>query len=383
MLTGRVPPKCPHLSRRLDFQSENRSVLLWGVFQFLSGRRFLCTAEIGSAVDHEPTGRKGITMNNNEKNVTANEVLENLQYEAEKLSPYATNAMRPAIIRKSLEGRVKAIDAPFCEKVGVSKERLQDWKYNVDTLYNASCEYSRAIGTSQEAKRREELWMIWKRIIKVGEEDALHPNMYIREKDVENLRVIAAESTQEHIDGVGFVPTTRGKDAFRGFIEIRIALRIAGNATLTDTERDTVQDYRKAVKTIRQTRELLFGYVNPKGEQIPSLYDQVESAEADKKALVDVLKKAKTKDADIEKLTKRHDATIKQLNEQIDAAQKRLEKYLKVEKDLREDYKTIVNRLDAIEGTKDAELKPQAPAKNREEVRESLRKKLEELDAEG
>lgn len=308
--------------------------------------------------------------------VTANEVLESLQYETEKLSPYATNAMRPAIIRKSLDGRTKAIDAPYCEKVGVSKERLQDWKYNTDTLYDASVAYSKSLGTDSEEKARNELYTIWKRIIKVGEEDALHPNMFIREKDVENLRVLAAESTQEYIPGIGFVPTLRGKEQFRGVIEIRLALRIAGNATLTDIERDTVADYKKAVKVIDSTRKLLFGYVNQQGEEIPSLYDQVETAQAEKDALVAVLKK--TKGANIEKLTKRNDAVIKNLDEQIEAAQNRLEKALKVEKDLKDDYDKIVARLDAIEGA--VEEKPEAPAKTRNEIKARIMEKLGEFD---
>ena len=316
-------------------------------------------------------------MNNNATNVTANEILSGLLYESEKLSPYATNAMRPAIIRKSLIGRTKAIDASFCEECGITKERLSDWRYNVDTLYQASCEYSRAIGTGDEDKRREELWMIWKRIIKVGEEDALHPNMFLREKDVENLRVMAAESTHEYIPGKGFVATTRGKEQFRGFLEIRIALRIAGNATLTDTERDTVTDYRKAVKTIKAARELLEGHVTNNGEEVQSLYDQVATVEKEREDLVNDLKGSKG--VDISKRTKRHDALIKQLNQQIDSAQKRLEKYLKVEKDLREDYNTIVNRLDAIEGTHDEKVS--APAKNRTELRESLKAKLAEYDS--
>lgn len=309
----------------------------------------------------------------NVTNVTVNEVLQNVAYEAQKLSPYATNAMRPAIIQKSLSGRVRAIDADFASECGVTKERLDDWCYNVDTLYNTAVEYSRALGTDQEEARRQECWRVWKQIIRVGEGDIFHPNMFVREKDVENLRVLAAESCQEYVKGVGFIPTVRGKLQFRGIIEIRLALRIAGNAILNDTDKDILQSYQKAVKVIAQTKDLLLGYTDTKGNKIASIYDRIEEAEKDMEELVNTLKKQKG--VNIDKLTKRHKAVIADLNSQMEAAEKRLQKNLQTEKELREDYSNIVKRLNKIEGT--VEKKPENTAVSKKELREQLKAELE------
>lgn len=320
----------------------------------------------------------------NPTTATANDLLhaemdKMLSYEAQKISPYATNAMRRAIIQKSLDGRTKAIDAGFCEKNGTKKESLDSWKYNVNSLYEAAVCYSRAIGTQDEADRHDELLRIWKLIIKVGDEDRFHPNMFIREKDTENLRVLAAESTQEHIPGIGFVPTLRGKESFRGLIETRIALRIAGNATLNDADRDTVTDYRKAVKVIKQTKDVLLGYTDKQGNQIPSLDDQIEGATTNRDEIRQSLTDAGIDPETINRATAKYDAEINKLKEAEKSAVSKLEKWLKVEENLRPNYKEIVARLDKIEDVQPGAKNSDVSIKAR---RDAVRAKLMNLELE-
>lgn len=284
-------------------------------------------------------------MNNNATaNVTANEILSSLSTTA-PASPYAANAMRPALIRKSIDGRTKAIDADFAGSCGVSVERLHDWSANVDAVYDAACAYSVAIGNEDEAEKREALAKRWAFLVKAGEEDALHPNIVIRDKDTENLRVLAAESTHEFVKGIGFVPTNRGKLQFRGLIEIRLAMRIAGNATLSDDERETVTNYQQATKIVKQTRDLLIG--STRGDvDIPSIYEKIDEAQEEFDALTDAP----------DKVVNRYNRLIDDLKKQATAAETRLDKYLKVRKELREKYQAIVARLEAIEDGHDKSM---------------------------
>lgn len=304
-----------------------------------------------------------------------NETVNNTQevaHEEPKLRPYATNAMRPVIIQKSIDGVRRAINLKMCEDAGVSEERLQQWKYNVSKLYEAACEYSRAVGTEQEAEREQEVWDIWRTIIRVGEENPLHPNMFVRRKDAENLRVLAAESDELYVRGIGFVPTVKGQEAFRSKIEIRLALRITGNKTLNDRQREVLKDYAKAERNIRQANDVINGYT--RGKQVVSGIDvQIADAEKTLEELVEVLKKAGV--SDVKKHTKANVAKVKELKDQKTAAEKKLKEATKTKEDLQEQYDGIIATLDAIEGATD-----EAP-KSTETVAEKQERIQKELDA--
>lgn len=298
---------------------------------------------------------------NNANTVNTNEILAAAKQEQAdkepKLSPYATNAMRPVIIQKSLDGFKRAINLKRVEDEGLEEVTLEQWKYNVRKLYEAACEYSRAIGTPDEDTRKQEVWEVWKTIIAVGEEDRFHPNMYIRPLDVENLRVLAAESAEEWVRGVGFVPTVTGEVAFRNKIEIRLALRIAGNKTLNDRQRTVLKDYQKAERMIKAAENLINGYTQGK-VTVASLDAQIADAQKELDSLKDVLKAANVKD--IDKLTKKQEAAIKTLKEQKAAAEERLKKYTKQKRDNQAAYDAIIASLDAIEGASKKEDVPKS-----------------------
>lgn len=263
-----------------------------------------------------------------------------------KLNPYATNAMRPVIIAKSLAGSRKAITAKMCEENGVTEERLDEWCYNCNKLYEAAVEYSKAIGTDQELERENEVWEIWRAIIRVGEEDIFHPNMFVRKKDVENLRVLAAESDEIFIDGIGFVPTVKGQTAFRSKVEIRLALRIAGNKTLNDRQRQVLTDYKGAERRIKSAQELLDGYTRG-NTTVPSIDAQIAEAEKERDAIVATLNKLGVKDTD--EYTKRQRKAIQTLEKQKKAAKERIASAEKIIKANQEAYDKIISTLDSIE----------------------------------
>lgn len=281
----------------------------------------------------------------NVQEVAAEETTEVTEKEP-KLNPYATNAMRPVIIAKSLAGSRKAITAKMCEENGVTEERLQEWQYNCNKLYEAAVEYSKAIGTDQELERENEVWEIWRSIIRVGEEDIFHPNMFVRKKDVENLRVLAAESDEIFIDGIGFVPTVKGQTAFRSKVEIRLALRIAGNKTLNDRQRQVITDYKGAERRIKSARELLDGYTRG-NTTVASLDAQIAEAEKERDAIVATLNKLGVKETD--EYTKRQRNVIQQLTKQKKSAQDRIASAEKVIRQNQESYDNIIATLDSIE----------------------------------
>ena len=274
-----------------------------------------------------------------------------------KISPYATNAMRGLIIQKSLDGQRRAINLNQVTDSGLTEVTLAQWKYNCDSLYDAAVDYSKALATASKRKNDEaaqkavkeaeqECWNRWRTIIKVGEKDIFHPNMFVRRQDVENIRVLAAESDELHIDGVGFVPTVKGREAFRAKIEIRLACRIAGNEMLLDDDRQTLIDMSKAERTIDSCTKLLNGYTQGK-TVVSGIQARILEADEELKNTEETLKKAGIKD--VTKYTKRLVSAVNTLKEQKTSAEKRLRKATKAKEELQKRYDEIVAGLDSVE----------------------------------
>ena len=284
-----------------------------------------------------------------EKSNTINTMAVKAEVTEKHISAYATNAMRPLIIQKAIDGQRRAINLNQVEDSGLTKATLDEWVYNCDALHEAACDYSKAIGTDQEAEAEQEVWDRWRKIIRVGEEDAFHPNMFVRRKDVENLRVLAAESDEIYVDGVGFVPTVKGKNAFRAKIEIRLACRITGNATLQDDDRQVMTDMARAERNIEAAEKVLNGYTRGK-DVIPGIAAQIAAAKEELENTTETLKKAGVKDVD--KYTKRISGYLKQLEQQKKAAEKKLKENNTLKESLQEKYDSIVNILDSIENVR-------------------------------
>lgn len=320
---------------------------------------------------------RGNTMaKNNNANATVNEILKNEADQSQPtktVSPYATNAMRPAIIARSLDGKKRAITPQMASEAGVSKETLDQWKYNVECLYKAALEYHEAIGTDSEAQAEQVVWDCWRNILKAGEKVVLSPNMFVRQKDIENIRVYATALTEEHVHGVGFVATYTGLDKFRGKIETRLALRIAGNAILKDDDREVIQEFQKANRRVIAAGNILNGYVDGKTE-VPSIGAKIADAEQALEDLTATLKAAKIRN--IEKYTGRQKALITNLKREKKAAEDRLKKWSEVVEKLADKYEELINTLDSIEDAQEVELPKQTAAEISETVKAAAEKVL-------
>jgi len=286
-------------------------------------------------------------IENTTKTATIDTAAVKAQVKEQGIRPFAPNAIRPLIIQKSLDGQRRAINKSQAEDAGLG-DAFEQWEYHCNRLYEAAIRYSNSLTTINEGPDREDLFAIWKQILKCGEADALHPNMYVRRHDVENLRVLAAESDELHIDGIGFVPTVKGKLAFRSKVEIRLACRIAGNATLSDEDRQVILDMRRAEKQIRTAEEVLNGNGKTGDEFVPGVAALIAAATKDLEDLRKSLELANVKEP--EKFLREKTARVNDLNSRKDSAEKRLKKAKKNKEALQTKYDAIIARLDAIEG---------------------------------
>lgn len=287
------------------------------------------------------------------------------------LSAYATNAMRPAIIQRALDGKKRAITKKMAEEAGVAEESLDSWIYNVQSLYDSCVAFHEAIGTDSEKEAEQLAWDVWKTILKAGEKSALTPTLLVREKDVETLRVYACEIEHVLVQGVAPVAVYTGVEKFRGMVETRLAIRIAGNATLKDGDAEILKQYQKAVRMVARAQEVIDGIDDGKNK-VSSIGAQITDAETKLKEMKESLEAAGVKDP--ERFTARAQAALNSLKKTEKDAKARLAKWSKVQKDLEAKYNEIEARLDSIEGAQAAEDIPET-----KESSEEIEKRLKEI----
>lgn len=265
----------------------------------------------------------------------------------EKHGLYAGNAMRPAILQRAIDGGKRAVRKSDAEESGVRPEEFEEWKKNVGDLYEAACDFYEALGTDGESKAEAYCNEVWARILKAGEENVLIPKMYIRPSDAHNMRVWACEIETKTVRGIGTVGVYTGLDKFRGIVETRIALRIAGNAILKDDDRDVIDTYVKACKAVESANKTLNGYTEGK-TTVSSIDAQIVDAQNVLDQVVEALTAAGVED--VERLTGRQKAAVTELKDVKAKAEKKLKKWAKVKDDLQDKYDKIVDKLDSIEG---------------------------------
>ena len=182
---------------------------------------------------------------------------------AEPKSEYAINAMRDAIIfaHNYPQCNKKAITEAMALENGATTERFNQWVYWVENLREtvvAYCELKQVKGADPKelAAARGRIFAAWRTILKVGEENVFHPNMFLIPEDIESL-VGYNETFMATYKGTQFANTS--KVIFRKYVESLLGCRIAGNAVLKDADRDTLAEYYGAERAIDKANKALNG----------------------------------------------------------------------------------------------------------------------------
>ncbi len=189
--------------------------------------------------------------------------------------------MRSAIAAAHQTGNKKAIVLETAIAGGATEEDFQQWIEWVQNLRDVTVDYVvlKHKQSTTEAELKLALGRIypaWRTILKVGEENKLHKNMFIRKDDVSSI-VGYAET---------FITTTKGtaqtvtsKLVFRKQIEALLGCRMAGNAVLKDADRETLQEYYSAQNTLKNAEKRLNGVTSDKGEHTPGILDTIKATE--------------------------------------------------------------------------------------------------------
>lgn len=241
-------------------------------------------------------------------------------------SAYAVNAMRGAIIAAHQTNNKKAIDRVTALAGGATDERFDQWVLWVDSLRDVVCEYVKlkhlkASTPQQLASARGAIFPRWRSILRVGEESKFHRNMFVREEDIDSLvgfceRFIATDR--------GTQMTCTTKMIFRKYVESLLGCRIAGNALLSDADRDDILTYSSATKTVESISKRLDGYYTDKGEHVKGIKEKIADAEKDVNEKEAVLKEAGVDSDKIANILAGYSLALKQLEKDKQSAEKAL-----------------------------------------------------------
>ena len=165
------------------------------------------------------------------------------------------NAMRPVIIKAHSADycNSKAITKEMVVGAGVYMEHFARWQKDVDALRETVCEYVK-LKHDTSAKdedvyaSRERIFPKWKEILKTGENDRTSKELHVTTYDIDSL-VGYAEQFMATSRGTMITFTT--KQIFRKHVEALLGCRIAQNAVMSDSDRDTLQAYYSAQKRIQ------------------------------------------------------------------------------------------------------------------------------------
>ena len=289
----------------------------------------------------------------------------------EEIREYAVNAMRAAIISQSLNGVNHAITKDEAVKSGTTEERWNQWVMWVSDLRDACQHYAELQAdrnTPESGKLMKaaegKVWAQWRSILKVGEEDLFHKNMFVRRSDAEKLTTFAGNITYVYVPGKGKVPAVTGKNNFRKMVETFLAARISGNAMLSDAQRDVITRFQAAVNNEKRNVELL----NGKGEEI-GLRKTLAIKEETYNATVEALKAAKLSEEQITAIAAPAKAAYEAVKKDVETAEKAVKNAKDTQKELKEQYEEITGLLDALEAPQEVKADTTVKAMTIEEVK--------------
>lgn len=276
------------------------------------------------------------------------------------MSQYAINAMRSAIVNQSLNGINHAITKDEAIQSGTTEERWSQWKLWVSYLRTVALDYARLQADRSipsecfKMKSAEgHVWRQWRSILKVGEEDLFHKNMFVRHTDVEKIVTIAAYTTFVYVPGKGKVSVPTSESNFRKWVESFLACRISGNQILTDEDRDTLKGYTSAQSAEKTALESLEDRMEKQEDGTSVTVKGLRTILAEKQSELDtakaVLKQMGADEKSVEKLLAPYSAAVNKAQADVDTSEEMLNNAKKRQSELKENYDKIVATLDKIE----------------------------------
>lgn len=255
-----------------------------------------------------------------------------------------------AYAHDELHNKKALSEKDFTEK-GLSTMAFQQWEAYVEELRLVVAEYNK-LAQDKDASDKAiqtalgKVWSNWRAVVKEGTEDQFNSNFFIRKADATMIANFAGLYAMDTAVGRQF--TTKGKADFRKAVETVIGIRMAGNAVLSDEQRDLIESYEKAVKAIKNYTEALEGKKDKKGTPIIGLRTLVTLAEKDYKKEETFLKKYKASEEETKERLQDLQTKIDNAKADVAEAEKKLKEAEKTKEEKEADYTKAIALLKSV-----------------------------------
>lgn len=242
----------------------------------------------------------------------------------------------------------RAIGKAEVESCGISEQAVNQWKAYVEDLQAASNNYlDLAHDADTDAKTLQvaqgRVWSEWRRVLKQGTEQEFDSRFFIRKDDLVHICGLCGET---------FMNTARGKNLchtkpndFRKNIETLIGIRLTGNGMISDDDRDTIQGYERALKTIKTCEDALKGTKDPKGKKIAGLRDNLKAAKASLKENEELAETLELDDEKKELFLSVYQDRAEALKAEIETTEKKLKEAKDTKEETEEAYEKVMLTL--------------------------------------
>ena len=176
---------------------------------------------------------------------------------------YNFNSIRPLLVIAHNQGNKKPINKDMVDGAGVDNRYFVQWQSDVKALQKTVEDYvdkrkngrfNADITEGDIYAARERIYPKWKEILHCAEKDKLSRELHVDPADVEDLIGFAWKFMDT---GVGTAECHVDERVFRKQVESLIGCMIAEKEMLTDSERDTLERYRKATSRIQSCLDQL------------------------------------------------------------------------------------------------------------------------------
>ena len=283
----------------------------------------------------------------------------------------------------------RALSKQDFEEVGLAEQALTQWSAFVEELREVSNAY---IDLAQDPNAKDaaitaaqgKVWAEWRKVLKQGTEKEFSEKMFVRKADVIFISGLCGTKFQK--TATAKVLAHQTATDFRRNIETLIGIRMAGNAILSDADRDVITAYEAAVRTVSSRTDALNGYTRGKNK-VQGLNDKLAAQEAVLKKTKASYDKVKMPAEMQEELLKPLTEAIKATNADIKAAKDAIAKAKKTIASNEDSYKKIMEKIRPIAGETFGEYKAEdvdieeTPATEGEKALEQLTPEAAEVAA--
>ena len=247
-------------------------------------------------------------------------------------------------------GNKKALSKTDFTEHGLSEQVFDQWEAYVEEMRQQVIEYNK-LAQSRDASDQDianalgHVWAAWRAVLKQGTESEYNKNFFVRENDAHMIAEWAGLTAISTARGKQW--TTATKTNFRRNVEIAIGIRMAGNAMLSDDQRDLIQAYEGAKKTVKNMTDALNDKIE-KGKTTPGLRTVLRGTEKGLEDMQKLVSTLKVSDEDKKKLLEKYEFAVTQAKAAVSDAEKKLKDAQDTIDEKQMDYDKLIAILKSV-----------------------------------